>query len=235
MKQIWTLALLLLLAGCGAAGTELVSLMPTAAASVFLPSAYNCACSCEPTPTPTPGPPITPTVTIYNCEGEIATTSWLTSTFGEVMWSEGSLAELRCSEGPAVLVVHVEDLEGKPVENATVILYWPDAPWLPAELQSCNLERGVYGPTNANGDIGFGLGPGSYYYPPAGGPHVMWVAGGGSCLAGLGMLGGTNHEHLDSAWILDGKATDAERGYSRGAVMYEAEVDGRRMWVIRVP
>lgn len=206
--------------------------------AMFIPGVYRCACECEPTPTPTPEPPPTVTLTIWDCTGQITNTLWLTTTFGDVRWSPGSLAELRCSIGPSVLVAHAQDADGQPVANATVVLYWPDAPWLPPELQSCALDRGVYGPTNLNGDIGFGLGPGSYYFPPSGGPHVMWVAGSPSCLAGLGMLGGTEHQHLDSTWQVSAGMVESvgdDWGYSTGAVMYEMTIEGRRMWVIRMP
>ena len=211
-----------------------LAMTPTAAA--FLPYVERgCPCTCVP-PTPTPEPTPTPgPVTIYDCDGGITNTLWLTTTFGAVTWSEGNLLELRCSIGPSVLVAHVVDINGQPVENATVVLYWPDAPFLPPELQQCGVDRGAYGPTNSGGDIGFGLGPGSYYFPPAGGPHLMFVAGGDSCLSGLGMLGGTDHQHLNSMWTVDGKAVDADRGYSTGAVVYQQEIGGRPMWVVRVP
>lgn len=235
----WLLIAGLMLAQCDEAGqTRGVSAVATGtpAVGVFLPavSAGGCPCTCVPS-TATPEPPPVVDATIYDCEGDITNTTWLTSTFGAVTWSAGNLAELRCSVGPSVLVAKVVDYDGRPVENATVVLWYDSAPFLPPELQQCGVDRGVYGPTNAEGLIGFGLGPDSYYFPPAGGPHLMFVAGGGSCLAGLGMIGGTEHQHLDSTWLLDGKAADADRGYSRGAVVYEQEISGRQMWVIRVP
>ena len=242
-KAALAAAIILLLAGCGAdtAGmSPIITPGATPAASIYLPAlARPCpTCPpCEPTPTPTPEPPPTVTLTILDCGGQITNTHWLTATFGDVNWSEGSLAELRCSIGPAVLVAHVED-GGKPLANATVVLYWPDGPFLPPELQSCSLDRGAYGPTNEGGDIGFGLGPGSYYDPPSGGPHGMWVVGGSSCLSGLGMLGGTNHQHLDSGWVVGAAQAEQagkDRGYSTGAIIYPMTVGGRDMWVIRVP
>ncbi len=233
------LAGLLLLAGCGGQ-TASTSAVATGTPAAWLPVVAKGCPTCAPcaTDTPTPEPPPVVELEIYDCAGDITDTHWVTETFGAVSWSEGSLAELRCSIGPSVLVAHVEDGAGQPVENATAVLHWADAPFLPPELQQCGVDRGAYGPTNANGDIGFGLGPGSYYYPPAGGPHLMYVAGGGSCLSGLGMLGGTNHQHLDSGWVV--ATTQVERvgtdwGYSRGAVLQDMSIDGRRMWVIRAP
>lgn len=236
----WLLIAGLVLSQCGPAGqTASTSMVATPTGVAFLPVVARGCPTCAPcaTDTPTPEPPPVVTLEIYDCTGDITDTHWLTSTFGAVSWSEGSLAELRCSIGPSVLVAHVEE-DGQPVEGATVVLHWADAPFLPVELQQCGVDRGVYGPTNAGGDIGFGLGPGSYYFPPSGGPHLMYVAGGGSCLSGLGMLGGTNHQHLDSGWVVASgqvESVGTDWGYSRGAVLQDMSIDGRRMWVIRVP
>jgi len=231
----------LVLAGCGGqtAGTSMVA---TPAAVAWLPAVSGGGCPtcppCEPTTTPTPPPPPTPEVTIYDCNGEISTTWWLTSTFGEVLWSEGSLAALRCNEGPAVLIAYVTDEVKAPVQDATVVLWWPDAPLLPVELRSCGVDRGAYGPTNEAGLIGFGLGPGSYYFPPASGPHIMWVVTGDSCVAGLGMVGLTNHLHLNTDWQVSRSKVGAdgiEWGFSPGSMADLEVIDGHEMWVIRVP
>jgi hypothetical protein len=61
-------------------------------------------------------------------------------------------------------------------------------------------ERGVFGGTNIEGNIGFGMGHGDYYFPPNVGASAVWVADGAGpadVVSGLGMLGGTNHRHLD--------------------------------------
>ena len=221
------------LAGCGGqtGTTSPVPVMGTSGPAVMLPGVWRCTCDCA---TPTPTPPPTTTVTIYDCSGAITDTLWLTSTFGAVTWDGLSLNALRCSIGPAVLVAHVQDAEGVPVEGATVVLWYSSAPMLPLELRQCGLDRGVYGPTNQGGDIGFGLGAGSYYFPPAGGPHRMWVVGADGCLAGLGMIAATEHQHLDSAWTLPGAAIAGLKdwGYSTGAVVYPMDHNGVTMWVI---
>lgn len=219
-------------------------------AGVYLPLVGACACPPNPTPTPPP-PPADPE--IHDCTGAITNTHWLTTTFGAVSWSSSPGAYVRrilpCCPGPAartggncpaVLVAHVEDDEGRPLENVTVVLHWPDAPILPLELRACGLDRGVYGPTNLNGDIGFGLGPGAYYWPPAGGPHTIWIPTGqdSPCLFGLGMLAATNHEHLDSGWALDADPkTPAfhDWGYTAGTIVRRELVGGRMLDVVYWP
>jgi hypothetical protein len=190
----------------------------------------------------TPGPGPTP-VAIYDCSGAPAPAGWLVDTFGFVTLTHNPggarLSELRCSIGPAVLVIHVERSDGEPAANQPVVFYWPDAPTLPEELWNCGLTQGVYGSTNQAGDVGFGLGPGSYYWPQDVGPHTIWIGGSGDCLAGLGMLGGTNHQHLDSGWTVpDVQATidaKADWGFTPGALVYPEEVDGRMMPVVVWP
>jgi hypothetical protein len=44
------------------------------------------------------------------------------------------------------------------------------------------------------------MGRGDYYFPPEGGASAVWVAssaGPSDYISGLGMLGGTNHRHID--------------------------------------
>jgi hypothetical protein len=217
--------------------------LPTFQSST-LPAVYRCACNCLPTPGPTPTPaPGTPE--IHNCSGAITSTAWLTATFGAVSWTSSPTAHVErilpcCGDCPAVLVAHVEDPDGRPLGNVTVVLHWPDAPILPLELRACGLDRGVYGPTNANGDIGFGLGGGAYYWPPGGGPHTIWIPtdDGGPCLFGLGMLGGTNHAHLDSGWSLEAGADSAalrDWGYTPGTLIRRELIAGRYLNVIYWP
>ncbi len=193
-----------------------------------------------PTPTPAVSPVDDPIV--YDCDGEISTVYWLTTTFGALTWSQSesiplSALHARCRDQPATIIAHVEDSNGKPLENITVVFHWPDAPSLPLELHNCGLDRGVYGTTNLDGDIGFGIGPGAYYFPPAAGPHTLWLPG-GACLAGLGMLGETNHEHVDGDWTVSGqeRADSPELygwGFSPQCPAYLENVSGREMWVVR--
>lgn len=149
--------------------------------------------------------PTGPELTIYDKYGTAQDWDWLVANFGAVTLQGGSGAAsvrvLREVEGPTTLVVRVENADGDPMENVPVVFYWPDAPLLPPEQQACGLTRGEVILTKSNGNAEFSMGPGAYYFPPDGGPHVAWVvAEGTDCLGGLGMLGGTNHIHLDSVW-----------------------------------
>jgi len=140
---------------------------------------------------------------IYDLNGEPRDLAWLHNKFGPVeirQAPDGSrehryrAAELRERTADAAIVVTVLDAAGRPVTE-DVVFCWPDAPGDPA---AGHLGKGVTGTTNANGDVGFGMGPGAFYFPPNQGPHSVWIHGGDSDLVlGLGMLGGTDHLHLN--------------------------------------
>lgn len=125
---------------------------------------------------------------------------WLVQTYGHVdITASGKYKCIRLDErkGDSACVVTVLDKNGYPVANQQVAWYWPDAP---VDGACGHLGRCVHGPTNQNGNIGFGMGGGAYYWPAQGqiGPHAVWIYGGNSDLVkGIGMLGGTNHNHLD--------------------------------------
>jgi hypothetical protein len=180
---------------------------------------------------PPPTPPPEGDIYIYDCDGQRADAQWLYDTFGAVEWQarEGArLVALRCREGPASLEVHVEDEAGHPLENIIVMRYWPDAEFLPEELAwDATYNRGDRGPTNVEGNIGFGMGGGEYYDPSKGqvGVEAIWVGGPNSyLLTGLGWLAGTNHTHLNSEWVLDAdtaRTLQAQNwGFTPGAVVY---------------
>ncbi len=142
--------------------------------------------------------------------------NWLSSTFGEVTLQQprlnGStrgvfrLVKLQDAEGPAVLIVKVLGKDGKPLKGAPVVRYWAEAPELPAWPQPSSRwrDRGVYGPTDGNGNVGFGMGTGDVYAPPNAGPACVWIsdpAGPSEMIDGLGMLA-QNHRHLDLTFRL---------------------------------
>jgi hypothetical protein len=155
-----------------------------------------------------PPEPPEPELTIYDYDGTTERDwAWLEEEFGAVTLDRGdgaaSVRVLRAIEGPSTLVIRVEDPEGTPRQNVPVFFHWPDAPELDPGLYACGLTRGIVEQTNDRGEVGFGMGRGAYYFPPAGGPHSVWVAVEGTdCLGGMGMLGGTNHQHLDSVWVI---------------------------------
>ena len=148
-----------------------------------------------------------PALAIYDLDGTEQGEAWLMETFGAVTLERGtgtaSVRVLRAVEGPSTLVVRIENAGGDPLEDVPVVFHWPGADVLLPEQQACGLDRGLVIPSKSNGNAEFGMGPGAYYFPPSGGPHGVWVvAEGTDCLGGLGMLGGTNHIHLDSVWTM---------------------------------
>jgi len=151
---------------------------------------------------------------IYNYNGQVTTVDWLYEEFGPgVEWRYIEphpdtdwvfrVTALRAKCGPAAIVVKVVDEFGNPLEGIEVVRYWPGAPTLPDFSGTTAYQWttiGVHGPTNAEGDIGFGMGTGDYYWLPAtavSGVYVADFAGYGDYVGGLGMLGATDHCHLD--------------------------------------
>jgi hypothetical protein len=115
------------------------------------------------------------------------------------------LAALVERVGPSNIDAFVVDQAGAPLPGIPVAFYYdsletPSRPdeWYPVKLEAV---------TDAQGRAGFALGSGAYLPAcGAGGPHAVWVSEPGeppdttvaSDLADrLGMLGGTNHRHLD--------------------------------------
>ena len=115
------------------------------------------------------------------------------------------LVEFAEREGPSNIDVIIVDQAGEPLPGVAVAFSWPDAPdlsrpdeWYPRKITSV---------TDVAGRVGFALGGGAYLDDcGGGGPHAIWVSEPGvdpettqpSDLADrLGMLGGTNHRHLD--------------------------------------
>lgn len=160
---------------------------------------------------------------VYDQEGNQRDWHWLIANFGAIRIERAEVPEgvghvyrivkLQDAEGPAVKIVHIEDEAGNPQAGVKVVRYWPDAPMLPEWPPPASRwqEQGVYGDTNVNGDIGFGMGRGDYYFPPNGGASAVWIAspkGPSDYISGLGMLGGTNHRRMDVTFQL--QALDGE-------------------------
>jgi hypothetical protein len=138
---------------------------------------------------------------IYDRFGTEQDWDWVIANYGavELLRQPGSacVTELHEMEGPATLVADV----GRP--DVQVVLYYSTGPLLSPEHWHCGLDRGDIAVSKENGRAEFGLGGGSFYFPPIGGPHWIWVLGGpehGDCLGGIGTLGGTQYRHLDSVW-----------------------------------
>lgn len=147
---------------------------------------------------------------IIDKDGKVRDWAWLRQEFGTVEVNEGDgpwrCVELREADGAATTIVTVRDRDGNPIAGALVARWWPEPslPGLPMELAEWS-EIGVFGETNENGDIGFGMGHGDYYYPPGEGASAVWTMASSDKVQGLGMLGGTNHRHLNVVfqWVSD--------------------------------
>jgi len=118
---------------------------------------------------------------------------------GPVIWRKDNTPDATAS-----LVVRIVDENGAPVSGVHVAFYWPDAPEDPA---AGGLGRCVNGWTGNNGDVGFGMGPGAFYWPSQNqiGPHAVWIYGQevrGELVNGLGMVALTNHYHFDVEYTL---------------------------------
>ncbi len=150
--------------------------------------------------------------TVVDQEGQERDWEWLIANFGAVVLERAEasagaqqiyrIVKVVDREGPAAQVVNVVDQEGNPLEGVTVVRHWPDAPELPDWPPPASRwrSRGVYGQTGSNGDIGFGMGYGDYYFPPGGGASSLWLAdeaGPSDFISGLGMIGATDHRHLN--------------------------------------
>ncbi len=155
---------------------------------------------------------------IFDRQGREQDWDWLAANFGDISLQRAEISKgerlafritkLQESEGPAVQIVHVTVEGGEPLEGICVARHWPDAPELPVWPPPASFwrDRGVHGKTNVEGNIGFGMGRGDYYFPPSGGASAVWVAdaaGPSDFLSGLGMLGGTNHRHVDVHYQLE--------------------------------
>jgi hypothetical protein len=133
-------------------------------------------------------------------------------------WRITTLRE-KCN-APAAIVVKTT-VDRKPQAGVKVAWYWPDAnsdaDAGPAgePFEGVTPARAVAGYTNALGDVGFAMGNGAYYYPDRGerGPHATWIHGADTrsdLFLGLGMLPGTNHDHIDLEYALIDETGDEE-------------------------
>lgn len=156
-------------------------------------------------------------IRVYDHDGRQRDLAYLRSRYGDFLIQEAAagagpafkISALREQlEAAAALVVNVFDQEGNPLDSVRVAWYWPDADpdpnagplgGVPPEMRP---NRAISGPTKENGEIGFGMGGGAYYWPSQGqtGPHATWIHGTetrSDLIHGLGMVAATNHNHFD--------------------------------------
>jgi len=143
---------------------------------------------------------------IYDVQGNEQSMDWLRARYGNVRVLEApgrvrfALVAVHETVGPALIKAQVFGVEGFPQVDQPVANHWPDE-GLPS-LEGGGLKtkwhnRACVQQTNSNGYTGFGIGTGSYINDlDVGGPHTVWVLSPSypsDGLAGMGMLGGTNH------------------------------------------
>ncbi len=151
---------------------------------------------------------------IYDVLGNEKTSEWLALMWGvevdRTLLREGQanfvLVELREMEGPSAYNVRVVDRNGAPFSGRFVGRYYPSAPngWpggtkpldVPAPLEA--YDHVVFGQTDANGQVQFGVGGGDYAGPGLG-VTMFWIAehyAGTDVVKRMGMAPNTNHRML---------------------------------------
>jgi hypothetical protein len=158
---------------------------------------------------------------IYDQQGRERDWSWLTANFGDVHLQRAEIPQgitkvfrivkLTDAVGTGAQSVNVVNQQGKPLEGIRVVRHWPDAPPLPGWPSPTSVwhAEGVFGPTNVNGDIGFGMGQGDFYTLPNVGASSIWVAdpsGPSDLISGLGMVTGSSYRHLNIQFQLQDSA-----------------------------
>lgn len=145
-------------------------------------------------------------LTIVGPEGENWTLAQLSAWFGaEVEVAQvvsnpkagfyANVVRLEVRDGPCAQMVKVIDDAGKPLQGVRICRWWQDAPELPPFPEGCMAtrfkDRAVHGPTNENGDIGFGMGGGDM--PGSSGVWLVDCDCPGAWVGGLGWKPYTNH------------------------------------------
>lgn len=140
------------------------------------------------------------------------TLAWAKAEYGidftQPQVAEGELAYflvgLYEKTGESSHITKVVDAQGNPLEGEDVTFYWPsspDPPDPPTELYPTDHRQNfTHGLTNENGDIGPGMGTGAYISKGECGPHEVWVRHPTTFsvhVKCIGMLGSTNHDHLN--------------------------------------
>lgn len=147
---------------------------------------------------------------IFDRDGKRQDENWLRRVFGRV-------EVMDCGPGPGYRVKRLDDsgepapasckitvlCNGNPAPGVKVAWGWPDAPLIPGtDIHAEVLE------TDAEGKVAPAMG--AYYWPKDDdpkkqrGPYKTWITSGkadvvvnSEAIVGLGMIGNTNHRHLD--------------------------------------
>jgi hypothetical protein len=154
---------------------------------------------------------------VYDYDGNLHSMDWLRAEFGNVTYTRTEVpagaayifrvVALRAKCGPAALVIKVIDEDGANMEGIAIVRHWPGAPKLPDFSDSTAKQwttHGISGKTNYEGDVGFGMGGGDYYWPDredgVSSVYVADFAGYGDLVSGLGMIAATEHCHVDTTF-----------------------------------
>ena len=143
---------------------------------------------------------------VYAANGTERDMAWLRERYGNVRCLQTAgrvkfaLTEIHETIGPALIKVRVFDVDGFPQAEQPIANHWPDETLrdlTDGGLQTLWHDKADVQHTNNNGYTGYGIGAGSYIDDlDVGGPHTVWVLSPSypsDGLAGVGMLGGTNH------------------------------------------
>lgn len=148
-----------------------------------------------------PAPPPSGEIKYYDFAGYETTEEWFREKFGDFQIivdpnAVYHVAEMHAATGYATFRCRVLDENGNPATWEAGVYSWPDAPPLPGSGWD---EKGVVSEVEADGWFNHAMGTGEYYFPPERGPAQCWVYGPGASdyVDGIGMLGGTNHDHFD--------------------------------------
>ena len=163
-----------------------------------------------------------PEIAVYAVNGDPRTLDWAHNKYGPFViypaapatpeltmaWRLTALRE----KNDSTYIIRTMGEDGQPVPGVRTCFYWPDAPTLQdagplgAPFEGITPTRAVSGYSNANGDTGFGMGPGAHYDVAIGerGPHAAWIHGAqtrSEVLLGIGMIY-DDHLHLNAEWTL---------------------------------
>lgn len=145
------------------------------------------------TPPPPPPPPDVQ-LRVYDAWGTKRNLAWAQEKYGvklEQFQGKGwHVSQMRERVGAAAgMKMFFYDEHGSPAYGLPVEFHWPGG---------CDCDK----ITEVDGKVGFAYGSGAWISDPAvGGPHWIVVEDADADeLGGLGMLGGTNHDHLDFVW-----------------------------------
>jgi hypothetical protein len=158
-----------------------------------------------------PPPEPEPDLIIYDAAGNERDWAWLTAKYGPLVLHPAA-------PGPGwrvhILRERVDthaSIQVYAPQGTPVAWYWSDAPQAPDAgplnglPEGMNANRAFKGTTSAEGKVSFDMGQGAYYHPENGerGPHAVWIYGANTnsdVVFGLGMVSGTNNDHLDVSY-----------------------------------